>query len=217
MITIKCKVCGLVVGKNNFKRHMSIHDITVSKKDRDFQIKNIFVCSVCCKRWKTTVTGYKVHEKFCYLNPNRSHRSLGEDGRRKVGEASKQRKAGGYKVGILGGKGKRGYYKGYYCMSSWELAWLVYQLDHNKEVKQCRVQFDYEFNGKKRKYTPDFIINDIFYEIKNWHRPDTDAKIEAVKKTGSQIVLIEGKDIEPYLDYVKTKYGNNFVENLYEK
>lgn len=100
---------------------MSIHDITVSKKDRDFQIKNIFVCSFCYKRWKTTVTGYKVHEKFCYLNPNRSHRSLGEDGRRKVGEASKQRKSGGYKVGILGGKGKRGYYKGYYCMSSWEL------------------------------------------------------------------------------------------------
>ena len=28
------------------------------------------------------------------------------------------------------GRGKKGWYKGYYCDSTWELAWVIYQLDH---------------------------------------------------------------------------------------
>jgi len=28
-------------------------------------------------------------------------------------------------------RGKAGFYKGYHCMSSWELAYVIYNLEHN--------------------------------------------------------------------------------------
>ena len=30
------------------------------------------------------------------------------------------------------GRGKKGWYKGYWCDSTWELAWVIYQLDNGK-------------------------------------------------------------------------------------
>lgn len=71
-------------------------------------------------------------------------------------------------------------------------------------------------NGKIHKYTPDFIIDGIYYEIKNWHRPDTNFKIDQFPKDKT-LVLIEGiGQNKKYLDYVENKYGKNFYEILYE-
>jgi hypothetical protein len=102
-------------------------------------------------------------------------------------------------------------------MSSWELAWVVYQLEHGKIVEQCKEKFEYVMNGKIHHYTPDFIINKVYYEIKNWHRPDTDFKINYFPKN-KKLILIEGKkQNKVFLDYVEKKYGKNFYEVLYEK
>ena len=41
---------------------------------------------------------------------------------------------GGYRQGS--GRGKKGWYKGFFCDSSWELAYVIYCLDHNIDIKR---------------------------------------------------------------------------------
>lgn len=100
-------------------------------------------------------------------------------------------------------------------MSTWELAWVVYQLEHNKKVEQCKEQFEYIMDNEVHHYIPDFIIDDVYYEIKNWHRPDTDFKVSQFPKDKT-LVLIEGEENNKYLNYVIEKYGKNFYDILYE-
>jgi len=75
--------------------------------------------------------------------------------RKKISETSKLRGSiGGRRHGS--GRGKQGWYKGYWCDSSWELAWVIYSLDHNIKFVRYNGYFEYEFNGKIHKYYPDF-------------------------------------------------------------
>ena len=171
-------------------------------------------CNFCKKSWVTTESGFKTHLKFCKFNPNRVKNKMegthiSEETRQKLKAC-----AGGYRKGA--GRGKRGYYKGLYCMSSWELAWVVYQLEHGKVVEQCKEKFKYVMNNETHYYTPDFIMDGIYYEIKNWHRPDTDFKINYFPKD-KRLILIEGCLNKPFLDYVIEKYGKNFYDVLYEQ
>ena len=41
---------------------------------------------------------------------------------------------GGYRPGS--GRAKTGYYKGIYCGSTYELAWVIYQIDNNKDFSR---------------------------------------------------------------------------------
>lgn len=61
---------------------------------------------------------------------------------------------------------KHGWYKGIYCDSSWELAFLVYHLEHNLNIKRCTERRKYIFNNEIHIYTPDFITDEGIIEIK---------------------------------------------------
>lgn len=183
---------------------------------RTKQIKNDYTCRFCDSVYNTTKSGISLHEKYCNMNPNRvNHPNKGIS----LSEESKQRmrdnpNTGGLRKGA--GRGIKGYYKGLYCMSTWELAWVVYQLEHGNTPIQCKEKFSYVLNDKEHYYTPDFILNGIYYEIKNWHRPDTDAKIKQFP-TDKVLILIEGQEQNSlYLNYVINKYGEKFWEILYE-
>ena len=117
-------------------------------------------------------------------------------------------KHGGYRKGS--GRGKSGWYKGYWCDSSWELAWVIYNLEHDIKFERNHRGFEYEFEGEKHKYTPDFKMEDDSYvEIKGWMDEQNKAKIVDFK--GSLIIL--GKDeIKPYLDYAKNKYSKDYIK-----
>lgn len=110
------------------------------------------------------------------------------------------------------GRGKRGRYKGYWCDSSWELAFVIYNLEHKIDFKRNTQGFEYEFNGKIRKYYPDFIIDDCYYEIKGHLNEQGLAKINSFKHS---IKVIDKKEISKYLSYAENKYGKDFVK-LYE-
>lgn len=58
------------------------------------------------------------------------------------------------------GYGKHGWYKEYWCDSSWELAYVIYNLDHNIKFKRNYQGFTYIFNNKLHKFYPDFILED---------------------------------------------------------
>lgn len=112
-------------------------------------------------------------------------------------------------------RGKSGTYMGYHCDSSYELAWVIYQIEHNFSFQRNYEGFNYVYSDNNHKYFPDFILPDNSYiEIKNFRSELTDAKI---KYFPHKIVVLYKQDIkEKILPYVISKYGKNFTD-LYEK
>jgi hypothetical protein len=114
------------------------------------------------------------------------------------------------------GRGKMGYYKGYYCRSSWELAWIVYQIENGVTPVQCTEFFEYKINEETHRYYPDFKIGETYYEIKGAHYNKWEYKKEQFPK-GKTLIIIDGKkEIKPYLQYVEEKYGKEFWKVLYD-
>lgn len=129
-------------------------------------------------------------------------------------EKSKQllRLAGGYRKGC--GRGKQGWYKGYWCDSSYELAFVIYHLDHNISIQRNKRSFSYFYENREYKYFPDFIVNDIYYEIKGYYTKRDQIKIQAASPY-IRLILLKDKDIFQYIEYVQKKYGTDFIK-LYE-
>ncbi|MCK9615776.1 MAG: hypothetical protein M0R48_09780 [Candidatus Omnitrophica bacterium] len=102
-------------------------------------------------------------------------------------------KYGGIKHGS--GRGKHGWYKGYWCDSSWELAWVIYNLDHGIKFERNHQGFEYEFEGEKHKYYPDFILDDGTYvEIKSVMDEKNKAKIASFPTSISSSYNRQEKD-----------------------
>jgi len=110
-------------------------------------------------------------------------------------------------------RGKSGWYRGYWCDSSYELAFLIYCLDHNIHIERNKMGYDYIYKNKKYIYYPDFRVNGVLTEIKNFRSELTNAKLESVDE---RIDIFYKDTITPYLKYVKNKYGKSFID-LYEK
>jgi len=64
------------------------------------------------------------------------------------------------------GNSKQGWYKGIHCDSTWELAFLVYYLEHNLNIKKCTKVLDFYWEGSLHKYYPDFETDEGIIEIK---------------------------------------------------
>jgi hypothetical protein len=112
-------------------------------------------------------------------------------------------------------RGKHGWYKKYWCDSSYELAWVIYQIEHNQIFQRNTEGFEYIFDNKVRKYYPDFILNDGTYvEIKNFKSKITDSKLKYFPH--NIIILYKEEIIRDILPYVYNKYGKNFI-TLFEK
>ena len=132
---------------------------------------------------------------------------LTEDGLRRIKIGAS--KCGGYKERC--GRGKKGWYKGIWCDSSWELAFVIYHLEHNLYIERCHDIRTYEYNGKTYKYFPDFITDDGIFEIKGYYSDKSKSK----HMQHPDIKMIFSEDMKIYLDYVIEKYGRDFIK-LYE-
>ena len=114
---------------------------------------------------------------------------------------------------IRSGRGKQGWYKGIYCDSSWELAFLVYYLDHNKNIKRCEERREYIFNNEKHIYIPDFVTDEGIIEIKGYKTQQWKIKLEQ----NPDIKVLYEDDIKLYLEYAISTYGKKYWDVLYEK
>lgn len=132
-------------------------------------------------------------------------REVSKETRQKISDKCKG-KTGGYREGSSRAKG--GWYKGIRCDSSWELAWILYNLDHNITFYRNKKSYEYIWEGKVRRYYPDFILEDgTVIEIKNFITEQVIAKASAV----ANIKIICKEEIKLYLDYVIEKYGKDFT------
>lgn len=210
---------------------------------RDIKNKNIFLCSQSCivsynnkHRSFSPKKQLQINEKISSSLKGRIYKKprnciicnkeipIHKSGKTCCIECEKQYRkirhvpaGGGYRQGSS--RGHHGYYKGYWCDSTYELAYLIYSLDHNIKIERCKESFEYEINGKKHKYHPDFIIDDEIIEIKNFHRDDVEIKINAVKKLNRKIKVLYYEDLIKVFEYVAKTYKkefNNKSNNFYE-
>lgn len=113
------------------------------------------------------------------------------------------------------GNNKRGYYKDYWCDSSWELAYVIYCEDHNIEVVRNTKYFPYIFNGKERSYFPDFWLPqfDTYVEVKGYMNERSLCKIQQFP-SDIKLIVLQDKEMRPILEYVIDKYGKDYCDKL---
>lgn len=109
----------------------------------------------------------------------------------------------------------RVWYKGYWCDSSWELAFIIYHLDHNISFKRNKQGFKYTFEEQTYQYYPDFIYEDGTYiEIKGRKKfEDLDKKNKAkINQFNKSLAVFFEKDMENIIYYCKKFYGRDFIK-----
>lgn len=181
---------------NSLKDYAKLHpDCYKKHPDKKFSKYKENICPICGKKF----FGYKkTCSKECYRERLRYTSKL---------------KNGGKK--LHSGRGKQGRYKGYWCDSSWELAYVIYNLEHNIKFKRYNKYFEYTWNNQILKYYPDFELEDgTLVEIKGYETEQWKAKLNSLPNNVNIIVLNE-KSIKPYIQYVINKYGKDFTI-LYE-
>lgn len=122
-------------------------------------------------------------------------------------------KSGGMRTGS--GRSRSGWYKGIYCNSSYELAWVIYSIDNNIKFNRNTKSFEYiNTKGKISKYYPDFYLTNskTYVEIKGYKEKEFENK---QKYFTEKILVVDKNEIKPIINYVESKYGKNFIE-LYE-
>lgn len=174
--------------------------LTPCKPIKNIKFENIIICAVCNIQFKAKSR----KQRFC----SRQCVNQGQ----KLGLFNITKKLGGYRA--KGGRGKQGWYKGIYCNSSWQLAYVMYCKDHNIDIKRNNTGYQYLFEDvKPSHYYPDFIINgQQFVQVKGFK----DARWQyKMKYFPYKLKVIDGDSINYYLSYAKQTYGANFVQ-LYE-
>lgn len=136
-------------------------------------------------------------------------------------ECRQQAKQKGYFKGKSGGpregsgRSKSGWYKGYFCNSSYELAWVLWSLKNKTVFRRNTEGFDYTNTKKtKSKYYPDFyLINENQYiEIKGLKEKEFENKLKFFPR---KIEVFDKIKMTPILNWVKKTYGHDFIK-LYE-
>lgn len=125
--------------------------------------------------------------------------------RRKISEKNKLA-SGGHRP--RSGRGKKGRYEGFWCDSSWELAFVIYNLEHNIVFARNEKWFPYTYDGVERKFYPDFLIDGAFYEIKGYCDNKTKAKIEQFPH---ELIVLDKHGIQTYISYAESKYGKDYT------
>jgi hypothetical protein len=100
------------------------------------------------------------------------------------------------------GRGKSGYYNGFFCSSTYELAYLIYNIDHNIPITRNKKYWKYQYKNKTHKFYPDFYVNGNLVEIKSFRSEITDLKISSVTEP---ITVLYKENLKDIFDYVEAK------------
>ncbi len=111
---------------------------------------------------------------------------------------------------------KYGTYKGVKCDSSWELAFVMYHIDHNIAfTRNTLLSFTYDYEEKTHRYFPDFIVGNVIIEIKGQDSDEARCKAASVPDSVAYKLLLYN-DMKPYIKYAEKTYGKDFYK-LYDK
>jgi hypothetical protein len=117
---------------------------------------------------------------------------------------------GGYREGS--GNSNSGYYNGIFCNSTYELVYVIYNIDNN-------IQFE-RFSGLLEKdgikYIPDFIIDNTIIEIKGFHTEQVDKKTKVAQCFGYDVKILYRDDLAYAFEWVTENYEFKRLEELYD-
>lgn len=104
--------------------------------------------------------------------------------------------------------------------STWEIAYFIWLKDHNIQFEYQPCSFIYYFNGKPKKYFPDFrLLNEnVLVEIKNPYllnnmKNDINSKEHYKYKCMLEHNVKIMDNCDEYINYVNSTYGPELFEN----
>lgn len=121
--------------------------------------------------------------------------------------------AGGYREGS--GRSKSGYYKKIYCGSTYELCWVIYNIDH--QIKFERFSKKLERDGIV--YYPDFLLSDgkTIIETKGYENQEfVDKKTKVAESFGYTVKVLRKEDLKYVFEYVEKIYETKKFHELYD-
>lgn len=160
------------------------------------------VCIVCKKDFLPPLKNR--NKKTCTYECLRKHR---------IQNMPKPKTVGGYRLGS--GRSKHGYYNGIYCGSTYELCWVIYNLD--KGIKFKRFPSYLEKDGLK--YYPDFLLEDnkTIVETKGYESYESvNKKTKLAEYFGYTVIVLRKEELEPIFNYVSKKYNTKNFYTLYD-
>ena len=113
-----------------------------------------------------------------------------------------------------------------------ELAYYIWLKDNNIKFEyQPNVSFEYEYAGEKHIYEPDFIVENIYIEIKGDHFFKEDGtmcnpydhsqdKLYEAKHQcmlSNNVKIIRSNEYKTYMQYVERKYGKDYLQSFKNK
>lgn len=220
LFNITCKTCGknfeICVSQKDFdrgkyKKHCSRS--CANKREHSTETKNKISKSV--KHFFKTQNKKTHKEYFCKVcgKPFTKNDKRDCGGIKYCSSKCKHeflsKTTGGYRKGS--GIGKKGWYHGIYCDSTWELAFLIYHLEHNLTISRCKEVRKYFYDNQWHKYYPDFVTDEGIIEIKGYRSKSWIEK----EKQNPDIITLYRDDMKKYLDYAIKQYGTP-LELLYD-
>ena len=203
---------GLKLAKAKLPRHAKLPRYTTVDELRDEYSKNPNKCEFCGKE----LSYERRQRKTCSRKCQDELWKMWYDSNKEL--MVERGFCGGYRKGAA--RGKSGYYKGIWCDSTYELVFLIYNLDNESDIKRNTTKFPYSYNGKSHEYIPDFRVNGELVEIKNFWTELVQVKLDCVTE---KISILYYEDLEEMMQYVDSKYGTwhkrkkNNYEILYDK
>jgi hypothetical protein len=144
------------------------------------------------------------------LTGRKGHKHTPET-KQRLQEVALQRGLGGYQE--RSGRGKKGRYRGVWCDSSWELAFVIYCLENGKEVQRSNEKRNYEHNNEMKTYLPDFVVDGELVEIKGYITEQWESK----QRDNPDVKVLSKPEMQPILIWVEEKYGKDFTRLYDEK
>lgn len=120
---------------------------------------------------------------------------------------------------------KCGNYQGFYCQSSYELAFLAYTLLSGTKIRRASDRFKYinPTDGKEHQYVPDFYLpdTDTYVEIKSefttfFNFDEVTSKCSSVQQCGHGMLYINDSDIKHHISFIKHHFKVKDITALYE-
>lgn len=110
-------------------------------------------------------------------------------------------KLGGYRQGS--GNSKSGYYKNIFCGSTYELIWVIYQIDHNIPFERFSKKLVYN----SLIYYPDFLQDSNIIEIKGYYTDTVEKQKLVAEKNFYNFIIKYKNDLKEEFAYFEKTYG----------
>lgn len=229
-----CNVCGKRFSSVlDFRKHR-IEEKHFSK--RGPKSDRSWVCKICNAAFpsRRTLQRHKIETKHYYPiadtekwskavssglrlfydNESEEHKQLRVKKSKEIVKQHPDKFKGGITHG--GGRGKHGWYRNIWCDSSWELAYVIYCIEHGVSIERYTGSFPYKYRGTNRTYHPDFLVSGSeIVEIKGYETDQWKAKLNQLPSS-VRIIVIGPREIGQYIRYAVKKYGRDFIR-LYDK